>query len=58
MWNTIKKGNIWEGNVKNRAKDGSYYWVKTAIVPLCNENNEPYLFIALRTDNKKGKESE
>ena len=58
MWNTIKNGGVWEGNIRNRAKDGSYYWVKSTIVPLCNENNEPYMFIALRTDITKGKESE
>jgi diguanylate cyclase (GGDEF)-like protein/PAS domain S-box-containing protein len=58
MWDTIKKGRVWEGNVKNKAKDGSYYWVKSTIVPFCNENNEPYMFVALRTDITKGKENE
>ncbi|WML55094.1 diguanylate cyclase [Neobacillus sp. PS3-12] len=58
MWKTILKGEIWEGNIKNRAKDGSLYWVKSTIVPFCNENNLPYMFFALRTDITKGKESE
>jgi diguanylate cyclase (GGDEF)-like protein/PAS domain S-box-containing protein len=58
MWNTINKGEIWEGNIKNRTKGGSYYWVKSTIVPFCNENNEPYMFLALRTDITKGKEIE
>ena len=35
-----------------------YYWVKSTIIPFCNENNKPYMFIALRTDITKGKEYE
>lgn len=58
MWDTIISGEIWEGNIKNQAKDGSYYWVKSSIVPFCNEDNVPYMFIALRTDITEGKESE
>jgi diguanylate cyclase (GGDEF)-like protein/PAS domain S-box-containing protein len=58
MWNTILKGEIWEGNIKNKAKDGSFYWVKSTIVPFCSDENKPYMFVALRADITKGKESE
>ncbi|WP_191090719.1 sensor domain-containing protein [Niallia endozanthoxylica] len=58
MWDTIKRGEIWEGNIKNKAKDGMYYWVKTTIVPFCDDDNKPYMYIALRTDITAGKENE
>lgn len=58
MWNTINRGEIWEGNIKNKAKDGSFYWVKSTVIPFCHEDKQPYMFIALRTDITKGKESE
>ncbi|WNS73747.1 EAL domain-containing protein [Bacillus sp. DTU_2020_1000418_1_SI_GHA_SEK_038] len=55
MWSQILKGEVWEGEVKNKAKDGSYYWVKTTIVPLKDINGETIMFIAIRTDISEGK---
>ena len=55
MWKTIGKGEIWEGEVKNKSKDGKYYWVKTTIVPIKNKNGRPIMYIALRTDITEGK---
>jgi diguanylate cyclase (GGDEF)-like protein/PAS domain S-box-containing protein len=55
MWKKITKGEIWEGEIKNKAKDGSIYWVKTTIVPLKNESDQPVMFMSLRTDITEGK---
>ncbi|CAG7636672.1 Sensor histidine kinase RcsC [Paenibacillus solanacearum] len=50
MWETIKQGNVWRGEVKNRAKDGSEYWMNTTIVPFLDNRSIPHQFISIRSD--------
>jgi PAS domain S-box-containing protein len=48
MWNVIKGGNIWVGEVKNKAKDGSFYWSDTTIIPFKDENGKITGYISIR----------
>lgn len=49
MWQTIANGEIWYGEIKNRAKDNSYYWVDSSIVPIKNNMGTPIQYLSLRT---------
>ena len=58
LWRTISEGHIWRGDIKNKAKDGSYYWVKTVIVPIFDDNGAITEFLSVRTDITNRKNSE
>ena len=55
---TIVKDTIWKGEMRNLAKDGSYYWEKTTIVPFLDEKNKPYQYISISTDITDQKNAE
>ncbi|MBI2416533.1 MAG: response regulator [Ignavibacteriales bacterium] len=58
MWNTIKAGNVWRGQIRNKAKDGSFYWVDSVISPLIGDDGKPKEYLSIRFDITEMKKTE
>jgi PAS domain S-box-containing protein len=58
LWDTVRQGEVWHGEICNRAKDGSLYWVYSTLVPLLRPNGDPHAFVCIRTDVTERKQAE
>src|SRR5574343_651788 len=51
MWNTISAGKIWNDEIRNKSKNGDFYWVETTIVPFIDsKTNKPFKYLSIRKD--------
>jgi PAS domain S-box-containing protein len=50
LWQTIQSGQMWHGQLCDRARDGALFWVEASIVPICDEAGQVLQYVAIRTD--------
>lgn len=58
IWDTIAQGNTWQGEMKNRTKNGSVYWTAVTVTPVNDANGKPSKFISTHLDITRQKEME
>jgi len=58
LWSTISSGKVWQGELQNRTKDGSPYWVETTIVPFLDDFGVPQRYVSIRTEITSLKQAE
>ncbi|WP_078549466.1 sensor domain-containing protein [Litchfieldia alkalitelluris] len=58
IWQTIKSGKVWKGELKNKKKDGTFYWVDTMIIPMLDDQNKPVQYVSFRNDITEKKKIE
>lgn len=58
MWQNIGAGRSWRGEIKNKAKDGSYYWVDTVITPIADRKGRIFQYLSIRNLITVQKENE
>ncbi len=58
MWSTLQRGQVWEGEICSRAKDGHLFWVDSTLAPSLDDAGRPYQFIGIRTDISVRKRAE
>jgi len=53
LWDTIKSGKVWTGLIRNKRKDGRFYWVESTITPVLDHKGKPFKYLAVRFDVTK-----